>query len=717
MANKLYVAGTEPRSGKSAIILGLMELLTRNIKKVAFFKPLIEVDQLKDERDNTINLIKHHFHLCTDYEEMYAYTVAEASQLIALGKNAELHEGIMAQYNNLAEKADFVLCEGIELAGATASFDFDINVDISNNLGCPLMLVAGAKNKTVEELICSIKVYYESLADRKCDLVATIVNRVDRSLVEAMEQRLYSENFAKKRLVYVIPNDENLGNPSVGEVARLLNAEVLYGDENLTRHVRSFTIAAMQLRNLLGRIEYGTLVITPGDRSDVILACLAAAESMTMPNISGIMLTGGLVPEEPVQKVIEGFQTSVPIISVSENTFQAAIRVENIHAAITPDNTRKITQALAVFERHINMDELSDRIIKTKTTIVTPKMFESRLLQRAKANKQHIVLPEGENERILKAAEVLLRRDVVDITLLGREDKIHERIRSLGLHLQNATIIDPRTSINLDDYVETYYQLRKDKGITQDNARDIMVDLNFFGTMMIYKEHADGMVSGAVHTTADTIRPAFQFIKTKPDCSVVSSVFLMCLNDRVLAYGDCAVNPDPTAEQLAEIAISSAQTAALFGVHPLVAMLSYSSGKSGKGLQVEKVRKATEIARERAQVLYPGLEIEGPIQYDAAVDIEVGRTKMPESKVAGRATVFVFPDLNTGNNTYKAVQRSAGAIAVGPVLQGLRKPVNDLSRGCLIPDIVNTVAITAVQAYADKEYAKSTAGLSLKGRE
>lgn len=705
MANKLYVGGTEPRSGKSAIILGLMELLTRNIKKVAFFKPLIEADYSrvgKLRRDNTINLIKHHYHLCADYHEMYAYTVTEASQLIALGKDAELHDGIMAKYNNLAAKSDFVLCEGIELEGATASFDFDLNVDISNNLGCPMMLVAGARDKTVGELVRSIKVYSESLAERSCDLVATIVNRVDPSFVEQMEQRLAAENVGGKQLVYVIPNDENLGNPSVGEVVRLLNAEILYGEENLTRHVRSFTIAAMQLRNLLGRIEYGTLIITPGDRSDVILACLAAGESMTMPIISGIMLTGGLVPEEPVQRVIEGFKNTVPIISVNENTFQAAIRIENIHAAITPDNSRKITQALAVFEKNINMDELSDRIIKTKTTIVTPKMFESQVLQRAKANKQHIVLPEGENERILQAAEILLRREVVDITLLGREDKINERVRSLGLHLEKATIIDPRTSPVRDEYVETFYQLRKDKGITRDNSRDIMIDLNFYGTMMIYKGHADGMVSGAVHTTADTIRPAFQFIKTKPGCSVVSSVFLMCLNDRVLAYGDCAVNPDPTAEQLAEIAISSAQTAALFGIHPRVAMLSYSSGRSGKGQQVEKVRKATEIAQKMSETLYPGLAIEGPIQYDAAVDMEVGRTKMPDSKVAGRATVFVFPDLNTGNNTYKAVQRSAGAIAVGPILQGLRKPVNDLSRGCLVTDIVNTVAMTAVQAYAEK---------------
>lgn len=704
MANKLYVAGTETRTGKSAIILGIMELLTRNIKKVAFFKPLVDVSDTLGAMDNTISLIKHHYHLCYDYEEMYAYTVSEANQLISMGKTEELHEGILAKFNSLSEKADFVLCEGIELEGSNASFDFDINVEISNNLGCPVMLVAGGRMKSMDELIRSIKVYYESLADRSCDVVGTIVNRVDPLMVERVKTKLMEGNIGKGVQHFsVIPNDENLGNPSVGEVARLLNAEILYGEENLTRHVRGFTIAAMQLRHLLSRIEYGALVITPGDRSDVILACLAAVESATMPNISGIMLTGGLVPEEPVQKVIEGFHDSVPIISVNENTFQAAIRVENIHAAITPDNTRKITQALAVFERHIDMEALSEKIIKIKTTIVTPKMFESRLLQRAKSNRRHIVLPEGEDDRILKAAEILLRREVVDLTLLGSEDKISERVKSLGLHLEKARIIDPRSADEFDDYVDTYYELRKAKGVTKDVARDIMADLNFFGTMMIYKGHVDGMVSGASHTTADTIRPAFQFIKTKPGCSIVSSVFLMCLGDRVLTYGDCAVNPDPTAAQLAEIAISSAQTAAQFGIDPLVAMLSYSSGNSGKGQQVDKVREATELAKERAETYFPGLEIEGPIQYDAAVDPGVARTKMPNSKVAGRASVFVFPDLNTGNNTYKAVQRSAGAIAIGPLLQGLKKPVNDLSRGCLVPDIVNTVAMTAVQAQAELE--------------
>jgi phosphate acetyltransferase len=702
MANKLYVAATEPRSGKSAIILGLMELLTRNIDKVAFFRPLIDVDHGRGERDNTINLIRDQYNLPTEYEEMYGYTVGEANHLLSVGKNAEFLDGIMGKYNHLVSKSDFVLCGGVELEGATASFDFDINADIITNLGCPVVLVAGGKKKSPEDVVRSVKVYHESLESRKCDIVATVVNRVDPDHLKEIEEIFSEKNIGVGQLIYVIPDDDNLGNPSVGEVARLLDAEILYGAKNLTRHIRKFTIAAMQLRNLLERIDYGCLIITPGDRSDVVLACLAAVQSSTMPNISGIMLTGGLVPEAPVQKVIEGFQDTVPIISVSEDTYQAAIRVDKVHASITPDNTRKIIQALAVFERHIHTEELSDKIIQTKTTMVTPKMFESQLLQRAKVDKRHIVLPEGEDDRVLRATEILLRREVVDVTLIGSEDRVKERISSLGLHLENATIIEPRKAFFFEDYVRTYYELRKDKGITLDNAQDIMDDCNYYGTMMIYKGHADGMVSGAVHTTADTIRPAFQFIKTTPECSVVSSVILMCLDDRVLAYGDCAVNPVPTAEQLAEIALSSAQTAQLFGIIPRVAMLSYSSGRSGKGLQVEKVREATEIALEKAAVLYPDLEIEGPIQYDAAVDPVVARTKMPESKVAGRATVFIFPDLNTGNNTYKAVQRSAGAVVIGPILQGLRKPVNDLSRGCVVPDIVNTVAITAVQAQAYK---------------
>jgi phosphate acetyltransferase len=325
-------------------------------------------------------------------------------------------------------------------------------------------------------------------------------------------------------------------------------------------------------------------------------------------------------------------------------------------------------------------------------------MFEYELLEKARKHKQHIVLPEGEEERILRAAETLLRREVVEITLLGDEKIIGERIAQLGLKMETVKIIDPKASSLLEEYVETYYDLRKHKGITMENAHDVMCDVNFFGTMMVYKDHADGVVSGSVHSTAATVRPAFEIIKTKPGFSIVSSVFFMCLENRVLVYGDCAVNPNPNAKQLAEIAMSSAQTARTFGIEPVVAMLSYSSGESGKGEDVELVREATKIAKELARNSDPELKLDGPIQYDAAVDPSVARTKMPDSEVAGKATVFIFPDLNTGNNTYNAVQRSAGAVAIGPVLQGLKRPVNDLSRGCTIPDIVNTVAITAIQA-------------------
>ncbi|MEY3300162.1 MAG: hypothetical protein RLZZ597_3422, partial [Cyanobacteriota bacterium] len=329
---------------------------------------------------------------------------------------------------------------------------------------------------------------------------------------------------------------------------------------------------------------------------------------------------------------------------------------------------------------------------------MTPKMFTYNLMEQAKRDRQHIVLPEAYDPRILKAAAVLLSRGIVDITLLGNHHDIQQALskHAITLDLDQLTILNPAQDERLQGYADTFYELRKAKGVTLDNALDVMMDVSYFGTMMVYKGDADGMVSGAIHTTQHTIRPALQFVKTKPGFSVVSSVFFMCLEHRVLVYGDCAINPNPTAEQLAEIAISSADTARTFGVEPKIALLSYSSGDSGQGEDVERVRQATQIARERR----PDLLLEGPIQYDAAVDAAVGSQKMPDSKVAGKATVLIFPDLNTGNNTYKAVQRETGAIAIGPILQGLKKPVNDLSRGCTVDDIINTVAITAIQAQA-----------------
>ena len=702
MSKNLFVTATEARSGKSAISLGIMEVLLRNVERVGFFRPFINVDPAMNKKDNDIHLISSHFKLEIPYEDMYAYTTAEANILINLNRHEELIEGIFKKYKNMEKNHDFILCEGTDFEGATSAFEFDINAEISNNLGCPVLLVANAHQKIVDETLRSIEMSLESLFDKGCDVVATVVNRIDPEDEEEIINRLKGNVLSSNQHVYTILEEKDLGNPTVGEIAGIMNARVLYGDDHLNRHVHSFTVAAMHLQNFLNRIEYGTLIITPGDRADVIVASLSAVSSMSMPNISGIMLTGGLMPEEPVCRLIEGFSSMVPIICVDENTFPAARIVDNVHAVISPENDRKIARTLEVFERNINVEELGKRIIRTQTSIVTPKMFEYGLIQKARAHKQHIVLPEGEEERILRAAEILFRREVVDLTLLGNEQVIMGKITGLGLHMDGVRIIDLQEYASFDDYARTYYDLRKHKGITMEIARDTMSDAGTFGTMMIHKGDADGMVSGAVHTTQATIRPAFEIIKTKPGFSIVSSVFFMCLRDRVLVYGDCAINPNPTAERLAEIALSSAQTARIFGIDPRVAMLSYSTGASGKGENVEKVREATRIAREMSEEIDLDLKLEGPIQYDAAIDPGVAKTKMPDSEVAGKATVFIFPDLNTGNNTYKAVQRSAGVVAIGPVLQGLNKPVNDLSRGCTVPDIVNTVAITAIQAQAEK---------------
>jgi phosphate acetyltransferase len=445
----------------------------------------------------------------------------------------------------------------------------------------------------------------------------------------------------------------------------------------------------------LDNVEDGCLIITPGDRADIILACLAADASTSCPRVAGLLLTGGLRPAPSLQRVISGLErTKLSILSVPTDTFDTVLDVNRIQATIMPSDERKIATALGAFESNVDVDDLRARISGSQSGRITPLMFEYQLIRRAKADRRRIVLPEGGDERILRAAEILTLRSVVDLTLLGNPERIRRRVTDLGLKLEGIEIIDPSVSPDRERYARIYYELRKNKGISEEMANDALVDVSYFGTLMVYCGDADGMVSGANHTTQHTIRPAFETIRTAPGTNLVSSVFLMCMPDRVLVYGDCAINPNPNAEQLAEIAISSSATASAFGIEPLIAMLSYSTGTSGKGEDVERVREAVRIVRERR----PDLKIEGPIQYDAAVDEDVAATKMPGSAVAGHATVFIFPDLNTGNNTYKAVQRSSGAVAIGPILQGLKKPVNDLSRGCTVTDIVNTVAITAIQA-------------------
>lgn len=698
MSKNLYITTTEQKSGKSAITLGVMEMLLHDSDNIGFFRPIIKSNK-PEKPDNDIQLVLDQFHLRMKYSEAYAFTYDEAQELLTSNKQEELLEGILNKYKELENRFDFVVCEGSDFTPGTSAFEFDLNTEIANNLGAPILLVINAIGKSVEDALNSAELAVDTLNDKGSKIVSVIFNCVEPTLISELKSKLEKKQVLQSILTYIIPNEPTLGQPTMEEVKNWLGAEVLYGEKNLNRLTSRFAVGAMRIENFLSRIGKDTLVITPGDRYDILLGCLLSLRSNNMPKISGMVLSGGMKPEGKIAEMLEGMKDlPISILSTNLSTYDTALKMDSIHPTISKNTPSKIFTAMNLFEKNVNTQALKEKISILKSTKVTPKMFEFGLLQKAKADKQRIVLPEGEEERILRATEILLKRDIVNIILLGSPEKIHQKLESLGLNIPDLKIINPIKSEYYEDYVQTYYELRKEKGVTLELARDILLDVNYFGTMMIYKGHADGMVSGSIHTTAQTIRPAFQIVKTKPGSSIVSSVFFMCLEDRVLVYGDCAVNPNPSAKELAEIATTSADTASAFGIEPRVAMLSYSTGSSGSGEDVEKVREATKIAKE----LRPDLFIEGPMQYDAAVDMSVAKTKMPESQVAGRATVFIFPDLNTGNNTYKAVQRSAKAIAIGPVLQGLNKPVNDLSRGCLIPDIVNTVAITAIQAQAEK---------------
>jgi len=385
---------------------------------------------------------------------------------------------------------------------------------------------------------------------------------------------------------------------------------------------------------------------------------------------------------------------SIPILQLPFDTLESAVKISQMEVSLYADDHQKIEALYRSTRKHLKREKLDKFLQLQRTPKQTPIAFLNGLIERSQSNRMRIVLPEGDEERTLKAVARVLEEQMADIILLGDPKVIREKAIRLDAKIDGATIINPAESERLDAYTDAYFKLRQHKGITRDHAHDVMIDPIYYGTMMVELGDADGLVSGAVHTTRHTITPAFQIIKTRPGISLVSSIFFMCLEDRVLVYGDCAVNPNPSADELADIAISSSETAASFGFDPLIAMLSYSTGTSGVGPEVERVAQATEIVRQKA----PQLKVEGPIQYDAAVSIETAKTKLPDSSVAGRANIFIFPDLNAGNTAYKAVQRSAHAIAVGPVLQGLNKPVNDLSRGCLVEDIVYTITITAIQA-------------------
>lgn len=694
MNKAIYIATSEEDSGKSIITLGLMSMLIGKTAKVGYFRPIVE-DFEDGNLDNHIETVINHFGLDISYNDAYAIKKSRLIKKKNKGKLGEVIDLIIEKYKKLEEQFDFVLVEGTSFTGEGTVIEMDMNVQIAKNLGIPTIIVGSGVGKTLDELVDSLCLAYDSYKLKEVEVLAVIANKVQPENLELSTAGL-KKNLPNGVLVNSIPMVSTLNNTTIQEVVNTLDAKVLFGEAYLNNQISSFSVGAMQLRNYLNHLKEDGLVITPGDRADIILGALQANESVNYPSISGIVLTGNIIPEDTILKLIEGLSPVVPIIAVKEGTYVIANKIGDIKPKIYANNTQKIETSIVTFEKYVDLDSLTEKFIKFEVEGMTPKMFQYNLVKRAKKHRKHIVLPEGNDDRILIAAARLLLMDVVDITILGDKKQIVSKSAELGLDMDftKVNIINPRKDKNYNDYVNTYYELRKEKKMTLEIARDLLEDGSYFGTMMVYKGHADGMVSGAAHTTQHTILPALQFIKTKPNSSVVSSIFFMCLEDRVSIFGDCAINPNPTAEQLAEIAISSADSSLAFGIEPKVAMLSYSSGSSGKGDEVDKVRKATEIVKSKR----PDLKIEGPIQYDAAVDFEVGQSKMPNSEVAGKASVLIFPDLNTGNNTYKAVQRETGALAIGPMLQGLNKPVNDLSRGCTVDDIINTVVITAIQA-------------------
>ena len=694
MSNAIYIATNQPYSGKSVMALGLLNMLSGKTKKVAYFKPIIYRPNEK-EADYHIQMIASHFKINTPYEDMYAFTREEVLQFRAAGNDAYVIDTIIEKFKKLEEENDFVVVEGTDFLKDGVSYDFDANLVIAKNLGIPVIILVSADKSDNESVINNLLAVCKSFGDRDIQVLATVINKATTENIASLKE-LLKESLPKDILLSIIPADKDLDNPTMKEIAESIGGTVILGKDNLSNQVDHSIVGAMQLNNLLLRLKPNTLIVTPGDRGDIILAAMQANISSNYPKVAGLVLTGGLKPDEPILRVIEGLETVIPVVEVQTGTFETVTNISKTPSRISVDNNRKISLAINTFDKYVNAAGLEEKIKTFHTAGITPHMFQYQMVKRAKSHKKHIVLAEGNDDRILTAAVRLLQQDIVTLTILGDKEEIGTAMRRLNLTLptDNLTIINPLKSDSFERYAETLYELRKSKNVTLEMARDMMGDVSYYGTMMVYLGDADGMVSGAVHTTQHTIRPALQFVKTKPGINTVSSVFFMCLEDRVCVFGDCAVNPNPTAEQLAEIAISAAESSIAFGIEPLIAMLSYSSGTSGVGEDVDKVRKATELVKQ----LRPDLKVEGPIQYDAAVDPVVGKQKMPNSPVAGQASVLIFPDLNTGNNTYKAVQRETGALAIGPMLQGLNKPVNDLSRGCTIEDIFNTVVITAIQA-------------------
>jgi len=685
----LFILSRTSGAGTFFISIGLMEMLKRYYGKVAYFKPLIEEGVDDEEIDTILRL----FSMKQSQEEAYGLSISEANHLLATSHERELLNRLIEKYEALQKCYDFILCVGSSSSYLQTSIVSDFYVTIAKNLATPIAGVMDAKDQTIEVLADEIRLWRETLLQSGTEPFVFFINRADPSFLSLCQERMQEIETP----LFTIPYLEELDSPTVLDMLHTTDSEVvlLKDKQALERTVKREIVAAMHVEHFLHELSDGCLVIVPADRSDILLAVAGANRSQGFASASAIIVSGNMPIASNIVDMLYHDETfKMAVIRLPYDTIEVVEKVRQSRARITVAHQRKVALALGHFSRYVNTDRLIEALAKPHQDIVTPTMFLHQIFAKARAKKGRIILPESSDERILKAAEIAQRHGVADIVLLGNIDEMKQSGDLLGLDLSDIEMIDPLHYEKRTEMVEAFYQLRRESGMTRQQAEDIMSNPTYFATMMLHEGIVDGVVAGATHTTRDTVRPALQIIKTKPGIDLVSSIFFICLDTRVLVYGDCAIVPNPTSQELAQIAIESAETAKAFGIEPVVAMLSYSTGESGVGEDVERVREATKIAK----TLRPDLLIEGPIQYDAAIDPEVGRQKMPQSRVAGHATVFIFPDLNTGNNTYKAVQRATGAMAIGPILQGLRKPVNDLSRGCGVDDIVSTIAITAIQA-------------------
>ena len=687
----LFISAQELNAGTLFISMGMMEILKRNIHRVAFFRPIISD---KNKRDGDIDFILDRYNLDLKYQDAYGFDIDYVENMIASNKTNTLIKQLIRKFKKLELDYDFVLCEGIRRSFLNVNINYDLNITIAQNFGSAYINIINAKKNNAKEIFESIQIEDKNISSHGCVHFATFVNRLEEKKYFALEKKL-KDNQCQNG-IYLLTEVPELNLLSLGDIIDSLDAKkILISTEDYTRNIKNIKVAALTLDNFLDYLEEGDLVIVPADRSDIIIGLLGAMYSSSYPNVSAIIFPFSMDAHPNIIKLILGLEKfNIPLLSVKTDTYTTVNNISQIHSRLRVTSNRKIALALGLFNSAVNIDFIEKKIATSASNVVTPLMFEYKLFELARSNKKKIILPESSDERILRAAEIILLRDVADIILLGNKDELRENYLRLGINLTKATIIDHTMSEYKKEFIDIFYTMRKAKGLSYQAAEDSMTNINYFATMMVHLGYADGMVSGAIGSTGETIRPALQIIKTIPETSIVSSVFFMCLKTNVLVYGDCAVNQDPNAEELAQIALSSSQTAKAFGIEPKVAMLSYSTGESGSGVDVDKVKEATKILRKKE----PTLLVEGPIQYDAAVNADVASKKLPNSKIAGKANILIFPDLNTGNNTYKAVQRSSDAVAIGPILQGLNKPINDLSRGCLVADIVNTIAITAIQA-------------------